>query len=102
MIVQKETFEQSFRFFSGYLHRDFAAAFGGPEEAVQKFIEDTNVATQEIVVAELRQLLEIPGEAELEVAVLELGCHYSPQRDQNLELRIWLEQVAVTIERSSR
>lgn len=100
--MQKAKYEHSFQFLTGYFHEDFAGEFGGPEAAVQQFIEDTDGATREIVVRELRQLLAETSESELEVAVGELGCRYHPLRHQDVEMRIWLEQVVVEIERSSR
>jgi hypothetical protein len=97
----KERFENSFQFLAGYFHEDFVEEFGGPEEAVQAFIADSDVALQEKVVRELRQLLAEASDRELEEAVFELGCHYRPL-EQDGEMAIWLEQVVVGIERSSR
>jgi hypothetical protein len=98
--MRKEEFENAFQFLAGYFHQDFGVEFGEPEIAVGKFIEDSEVTVRAAVVSELRRVIQESSERELEDAVFELGCYYSPQRHRGITMAVWLQQVLAQIEKS--
>lgn len=98
--MRKEEFENAFQFLAGYFHQDFSVEFGEPEVAVRKYIEDSNASTRVTVVRELREVIAKTEDSQLDDAVFELGCYYSPQRHRGVAMRAWLVQVIDEIEHS--
>lgn len=98
--MRKKKFENAFQFLGGYFHQDFGVEFGEPEIAVGKFINENSAAARAAVLNELRQIIAESSEQELDDAVFELGCYYSPQRHRGITMVAWLQQVVAQIEQS--
>ena len=80
-----------------YFHQDFYAAYGGMWETVDAYVADDPVDSSKLP-DEIGWALEhYPHEDELRQYVLELGCEYRVQPEDN-GYRGWLTEIARRVE----
>jgi len=100
MMTEKQKFPNAFQFFASYFHQDFTDDFGEPEAAIESFIAGSDQAIRAKTLQEIRQLLDVYPESDLEQVVFELGCYYSPSRHRGLSMSQWLKGIVDQFERA--
>jgi|GEM_PF-2783978 len=96
----RERFEHANQFLGCYFNPDWHCDFDEPEEAVAEYIKYASPRTRAGALHDLRQIIAEFQGPDLNRAMLEIDCYYSPERFRGVPMRQWLDEVIAELEQS--